>query len=102
MCIQKYEIKLDLSPSVQGQWANNLNQIYVSVLYLFVSADVSFVVHGYQSLVFKVFASKVVNAEGNNVLFVLLLDDVTGSIRSTTFCQGSNITGVFHSENCTF
>jgi len=35
-------------------------------------------------------------------LFVLLLDDVTGSIRSTKFCQGSNITGVFHSENCAF
>jgi len=35
-------------------------------------------------------------------LFVLLLDGVTGSIRSTKFCQGSNITGVFHSKNCTF
>jgi hypothetical protein len=26
MCIQKYEVKLSLSPSVEGQWANNLSE----------------------------------------------------------------------------
>jgi hypothetical protein len=34
-------------------------------------------------------------------LFVLFQDNIAGSIRSTKFCQGSNITGVFHSKNGT-